>query len=52
MENDQMQNRGIDQETGNPVIQGVKTQEAQTQKPASSSQPKRGRNRRGRGNNR
>ena len=45
MENDQMQNRGIDQETGNPVIQGVKTQEAQTQKPGGSSQPKRGRRR-------
>ena len=45
MENDQMQNRGIDQETGNPVIQGVKTQEAQVQKPGSSSQPKRGRRR-------
>lgn len=52
MENDQMQNRGIDQETGNPVIQGVKTQEVQKQRPGSSSQPRRGRNRRGRGNNR
>lgn len=40
MENDQMQNRGIDQETGNPVIQGVKTQEAQKQRPGASSVPK------------
>lgn len=40
MENDQMQNRGIDQDTGNPVIQGVKTQEAQNQKPGASSVPK------------
>ena len=47
MENDQMQNRGIDQETGNPVIQGVKTQEAQEQRPGSSSIPKKV-NRRGR----
>ena len=43
MENDQMQNRGIDQETGNPVIQGVETQEAQEQRPGASSVPRKGR---------
>jgi hypothetical protein len=50
MENDQLQNRGIDPDTGNPVIQGVQTQEVQEQEPGTSSIPKRA-VRRGRGNN-
>tara|TARA_B110000483_G_scaffold98719_1_gene121103 strand:+ start:4173 stop:5048 length:876 start_codon:yes stop_codon:yes gene_type:complete len=41
MENDQLQNRGIDQETGNPVIAGVPTQGAQEQEPGASSIPQR-----------
>ena len=46
MENDQLQNRGVNQETGNPVIQGVQTQEAQEQRPGASEIPKRATGRR------
>ena len=41
MENDQLQNRGVDPNTGNPVIQGVQTQEVQEQEPGTSEIPKR-----------
>ena len=40
MENDQLQNRGVDPNTGNPVIQGVQTQEVQEQEPGTSEIPK------------
>lgn len=51
MENDQLQNRGVDPITGNPVIQGVQSQEVQEQEPGASEIPRRvGRRRRGRRN--